>query len=279
MYCKPSAPSRRCLRPLSPPPTTKTTETASSHQLYPRPMRPLPPGVASSVATAPHVPANELATLSLSDAPSSPLPQSVPPRGCTPPQYRTHATSGFQNSLAWPSLSVLPRPIPRQSPQSSLPLNLHRPIPLRAPRARAHAARAHSQIPCIPPLPPTPSEVSSFDGWRHDDDAYWPDFRGREVTFRTKSCHKQEDLEPPTQPLDGHGKAVTCAAAVQDDHDREMWVPTSEEEEMRLRSPTPESDPSFCKGGVREAVEGEMHTTLVPTETQVDAGEEKDVNK
>lgn len=140
--------------------------------------------------------------------------------------------------------------------------------------------RDHGQVPGIPPLPPTPAEVSGFEGWREEDDAYWEDFRGRQVSFRAPTCHTSDDLQPPPQPLDRHGNPSQYPAAVQYDYERGEWVPTSEEEEELLRNPWPVIDPFF----VAEAADDEMHTTLVPSAEEghrvvhdFEEGEDRDV--
>lgn len=123
-----------------------------------------------------------------------------------------------------------------------------------------HMLQEHSQIKGIPPLPPTPAELTGFDGWREEDDAYWEDFRGREVSFRAETCYTPEDIQRPPQPLDRHGNPTAYPAAAQYDFVLNEWVSTSEEEEELLRNPLPEVDPFF----VSEAGESETHTTLVP---------------
>lgn len=142
-------------------------------------------------------------------------------------------------------------------------------------RERAQVLQEHSQIDGVPSLLPTPAEVSGFDGWREEDNAYWEDLRGREVSFRAASCFTPEDLEAPPQPLDRHGKPATYSAAVHYDHELEQWVPTSEEEEERLRNPSTEVDPFF----VAEAKGGEMHTTLAPPATPRPTVEEYDIGR
>lgn len=130
--------------------------------------------------------------------------------------------------------------------------------------------RDHGQIPGIPPLPLTPAEVSGFEGWRDQDDSYWENFRGREVSFRAPTCFVPEDLESPPRPLDRNGKPTTYPAAVQYNFDLGQWVATSEEEEERLRKPSQVIDPYF----VSEAKYNERHTSLAPEAIPETAAEE-----
>lgn len=128
--------------------------------------------------------------------------------------------------------------------------------------------KEHEEIRRLPRLGPTPAERTGHQGWREDgredDDAYWREFLGREVSFRIGENARPEDLELPPQPMDRYGKPVRYSAAVHYDEESGEWVPTSEEEEERLRRPYPIQDPFY----VGEAEEGELHTSLFSEEDE-----------
>lgn len=149
--------------------------------------------------------------------------------------------------------------------------------PLTGSDTQDHSAmlEEHGELPRIPRLGPTPAERTGHKGWREDgreeDDAYWKEFLATEVSFRIGEDAQPEDLELPPQPVDRYGQPVRYSAAVHYDEERGEWVPTSGEEEERLKRPHPIWDPFF----VKEAEEGEMHTSLFPERKKGEGAEEE----
>eukprot|EP00177_Eucheuma_denticulatum_P004331 GFKZ01007870.1.p1 GENE.GFKZ01007870.1~~GFKZ01007870.1.p1 ORF type:complete len:762 (-),score=104.81 GFKZ01007870.1:1335-3620(-) len=136
----------------------------------------------------------------------------------------------------------------------------------------------HREIEGLPRLRATPAEQTGHRGWREgkggeEDDNYWTDVRVREVLFRKGSSVSEDDFNLAERPLDRHGKPATYSAAVHYDEKSGKWVPTSEEEERRLKQPHPIYDPFY----VKEAEEGESFTSLRPKwSTESEASEQQD---
>ncbi|KAI0564179.1 Ribonuclease Z [Gracilaria domingensis] len=122
---------------------------------------------------------------------------------------------------------------------------------------KAEMARYDPPSPYID-LGAPPSEAKGFYAWSDEDKEYYRHFRELEITYQGYSDVTEEDLAPAPRPLGRDGEPATYAAAVRYDEDIGEWVPTTEEEEELLRTPSPIIDPYF----IPEAGEGEYPTSL-----------------
>lgn len=115
-----------------------------------------------------------------------------------------------------------------------------------------------ARVPRPSELPDSKFAEDGYGGFRKEDDEFWTHYRAQVMAYRAGTILTPDMLKPPDRPLDRHGKPPAYPAAAHYDPRSKTWVATTEEEEERMREPSPVRDPYF----IREAGPGERNTTL-----------------
>ncbi|PXF46055.1 Zinc phosphodiesterase ELAC protein 1 [Gracilariopsis chorda] len=122
-----------------------------------------------------------------------------------------------------------------------------------------------------------PSELQEqYDA--SEEDQYWRFFRELDAAFRAPTTSTAEDLEPPPPVLDRRGYPAMYPAAVKYDDETGEWVPTSEEEEEALKTPSPIVDPYFIPQAGADDHPTSLRINVLPNEPDESEQSEDDVS-